>query len=963
MRSLCKSRSLTVFLVLLGVLVLSAANAPAGDPQGAYYSSENDKIFWFIQVTDLHIGISGSQDSLNLLWLVTQGKQVVNPQFIVASGDLTDSTNGNWLGYPNGPYQAEWDEYRSILSQGDVDAGNYYDLPGNHDAYNDQYFAYYRANSIQGQATGSTQISWTRNLGFGTYHFLGVNTADNTGDAFSLFWPYGDYAGLDNGELAFIQENLDLKSGADLTFVFGHHPVTATGDSQDTWLYYGAQNFVSLLDQYSASLYGYGHTHRYSEVLFQGDAYTGYMTGGGIVYLNVDSLGKSTNNQFSVIAVDCNGVSTKTQAIGLWPLVLITTPVDQYVGGVANPYGYEVPSAAENPLRALVFDADTISGVQYRIDGESVWHPMQRVTGNLYLWESTWDGAAISEGEHTIEVQAVGTSTRSDTVVVYVASANQDTTPPTPNPMTWAAPPQAVSGTSITMTATTATDPSGVEYYFDCVTGGCNDSGWQAGAVYTDTGLLPGATCSYAVRARDLSPNLNETAPSNVAMATTPAATNFSPTFTSDPITEIAATEGVPYVAGLSDDATDPDTGDTLTFSKIGGPAWLTVASDGGLTGTPSSQDVGQNSFTVQVSDTAGATDTATLSITVNAAAETYFNAQAETTLQGTVVGSYVNTFTDDGQSEALTEVVKAGKWSVLDHTWAFAVSGGASVEFLVQAHHSPNTEGDHFVFSYSLDNVAFTDMLVVSSTSENTGYQRFALPACTSGTVYVRVKDTDGSRGNTQLDTLWVDHMTIVTRTAGGLPGAASAPSPADGATGVGVSPELTWSPGTNAEWHDVYFGTESTSLLLVSDNQTDLQYAPGPLQAGTTYFWRIDEVNAMGTTTGAQWRFTTAAGACNPETVAVADILTATVRGPAGTSYGKAVVTVVDNCGSPVAGASVSGRFTGDFEGETPQQVSTDAIGQAVFVTSSALRKPTFGFTVTNVVAGNLKYVPNGQ
>jgi hypothetical protein len=957
---------MTAFMVLLGVLVLSAANAPAGDPHGAYYSPDNDKIFWFIQVTDLHIGTSGSQDSVNLSWLVSEGKEVVNPEFIVVSGDLTDSTNGNWLGLPNGPYQAEWDEYRSILSQGGINLDShdyYYDLPGNHDAYNDQYFDYYRANSIQGQATGSTQISWTRDLGFGTYHFLGVNTADNTGDAFSIFWPYGDYAGLDTEELTFIQENLDSNINANLTFVFGHHPVTATGDSQDTWLYYGAQNFVSLLDQYSASLYGYGHTHRYSEVLFQGDDYTGYMTGGGIVYLNVDSLGKSTDNQFSIIAVDCNGVSTKTQAIGVWPLVLITTPVDQNVGGIANPYSYEVPDATDNPLRALVFDAGTISGVKYRIDGESLWHPMEQVANNPYLWEATWDGATMSDGEHTIEVQAIGTTTRSDTIVVYVASANQDTTPPIPNPMTWVDPPQAVSGTSITMTATTATDPSGVEYYFTCVTGGCKDSGWQSGAVYTDTGLLPGSTCGYVVRARDMSPNQNETGPSDVVTATTPAATNVSPTFTSDPIVEIEATEGVPYVAVLSDNATDPDTGDTLTFSKIDGPSWLTIASDGGLTGTPSSQDVGPNSFTVQVSDASGATDTATLSIMVNAAAETYFNAQAETTLQGTVVGSYINTLSDDGVTEALTEVVKAGKWSVLDHTWAFAVSGGASVEFLVQAHHSQNTEGDHFVFSYSFDNVTFTDMLVVQDTFENTGYQRFDLPAYTSGTVYVRVKDTDGSRGNTQLDTLWVDHMSIVTRTAGGLPGAASAPSPVDGATGVITSPELTWSPGTNTEWHEVYFGTESTSLPLVSGPRVDPQYAPGTLQVGTTYFWRIDESNSMGTTTGAQWRFATAAGACTPSTVAVDDILTVTLKGPAGTSYGKAIIAVVDNCGSPVVGALVSGQFTGDFEGEAPQQASTDANGQAEFVTSSALKKPTFGFIVTSVIKDGLTYVPNSQ
>ena len=47
--------------------------------------------------------------------------------------------------------------------------------------------------------------------------------------------------------------------------------------------------------------------------------------------------------------------------------------------------------------------------------------------------------------------------------------------------------------------------------------------------------------------------------------------------------------------------------GDTLTYSKVSGPAWLSVASNGALSGTPGNSDVGANSFTVKVTDAAGA--------------------------------------------------------------------------------------------------------------------------------------------------------------------------------------------------------------------------------------------------------------------------------------------------------------------------------------------------------------------
>jgi hypothetical protein len=272
-------------------------------------------------------------------------------------------------------------------------------------------------------------VSWSRQFPFGKYHFLGINTADNSGDPFSIFEPWGDYAGLDSDELTYIQSQLTLHSDADLTFVFGHHPVTETGVSSDTYLYYGASEFVGLLDTHGASLYGYGHTHRYSEVLFKGDTYTGSMSGDGVVYLNIDSLGKSTDNHFSVIAIDCNGVSTKTQAIDSWPLVLITAPVNSDLDGTPNPYAYSVPDAANNPIRALVFDENSISLVQYRIDNGSQWHPMQPVPGNPHLWEAVWDNSGTAEGEHTIEVQATGSTVKSDIISVYVTPGNSRSMP------------------------------------------------------------------------------------------------------------------------------------------------------------------------------------------------------------------------------------------------------------------------------------------------------------------------------------------------------------------------------------------------------------------------------------------------------------------------------------------------------------------------------------------------------
>ncbi|WP_035616024.1 Calx-beta domain-containing protein [Haloferula sp. BvORR071] len=92
---------------------------------------------------------------------------------------------------------------------------------------------------------------------------------------------------------------------------------------------------------------------------------------------------------------------------------------------------------------------------------------------------------------------------------------------------------------------------------------------------------------------------------------------NRTPAFSSDPIAKAAATEDAAYSGSLGGDAADPDFGDTLTFTKVSGPAWLSVAANGALSGTPGNSNVGANSFTVRVTDPAGLFDDATLNISV----------------------------------------------------------------------------------------------------------------------------------------------------------------------------------------------------------------------------------------------------------------------------------------------------------------------------------------------------------
>ena len=96
---------------------------------------------------------------------------------------------------------------------------------------------------------------------------------------------------------------------------------------------------------------------------------------------------------------------------------------------------------------------------------------------------------------------------------------------------------------------------------------------------------------------------------------------------------------------------------------------------------------------------------------------------------------------------------------------------------------------------------------------------------------------------------------------------------SPPDGSYHLDTWVSLTWSPGATAVSHDVYFGESYEEVYAGTGdtfriNQVATDYLvgfagfpyPDGLVPGTTYYWRIDEVEANGTTKhkGDVWSFT---------------------------------------------------------------------------------------------------------
>jgi regulation of enolase protein 1 (concanavalin A-like superfamily) len=92
-------------------------------------------------------------------------------------------------------------------------------------------------------------------------------------------------------------------------------------------------------------------------------------------------------------------------------------------------------------------------------------------------------------------------------------------------------------------------------------------------------------------------------------------------------------------------------------------------------------------------------------------------------------------------------------------------------------------------------------------------------------------------------------------------VPVEARAPQPANNADNVSVSATVDWRPGREATSHKVTLGTDKAAVAngtATAKTVTDHGLTPDALDFGTTYYWKVDEVNAV-TYPGSVWSFTT--------------------------------------------------------------------------------------------------------
>ena len=279
--------------------------------------------------------------------------------------------------------------------------------------------------------------------------------------------------------------------------------------------------------------------------------------------------------------VDRNGIPDSCEA--RFPSIT-SSPITTAVAGSA--YAYDV-EASHPTADAVLTYALTNAPMGMTINGSSGligWTPALGQVGSHNVEVRVTDLAGLfADQQFTITVSAPAPTSRPPTIISTAPTAAS-----AGNPYTY---------------GVTATDPdSGDTLTFSLPTAPAGMSiDATTGLITWTPALAQAGSHPVTVRVTD-SGGLSADQGYTITVSA-PEPTNRAPTITSTAPT--VATVGQPYTYPAA--ATDPDTGDTLTFSLPTAPAGLTIVPATGLiTWTPSLAQVGSHPVTVRVTDAGG---------------------------------------------------------------------------------------------------------------------------------------------------------------------------------------------------------------------------------------------------------------------------------------------------------------------------------------------------------------------
>jgi hypothetical protein len=302
-------------------------------------------------------------------------QKIINPAFIVNTGDLVDSDYKGFFQRHTGQRTWEWELYQDALTSTGMNSSFYFDMMGNHDVYSNPSFTFYRNYSMSKEI----YYDFTITTDFGKYHFITLHVPEEYG----IRYPFHLFGYLNRTELDWYENRLKEHSDSNLTFTFGHMPAYEIAE--------GKYRFFSLNHQYGVDLYLCGHDHLFNHEMIDGrmPSYcTGHMTDG-----------------FRIIVIDNDIISTAAVYNDKWPVGVISSPVSvQNINMGLSPSRIRII----NEVRVLAWDPTGIKSVEWRAtthktdsNSWSSWSSMNHVDGPLY--SASWMDSLVDDEYHLIQ--------------------------------------------------------------------------------------------------------------------------------------------------------------------------------------------------------------------------------------------------------------------------------------------------------------------------------------------------------------------------------------------------------------------------------------------------------------------------------------------------------------------------------------------------------------------------------
>jgi len=498
--------------------------------------------------------------------------------------------------------------------------------------------------------------------------------------------------------------------------------------------------------------------------------------------------------------------------------------------------------------------ASSAWGSYYYFSGTSMATP--NVTGVAALILSQNPGFSYAQVRDRLLQTArpvPGLSGKVATGGVVNALAALSVTPPEPPP---AAPSnlaaQATGTNSIALTFTdNASDEDGFKVYrsaagadFSLLTTLSADT-----TAHTDEGLSAGTSYTYEVTAFNTA---GESAASNTATATTDTEPVTLPSAPS--ALSAQATSFDTVVLNFTDNADNED-GFEISRSVAGAAFSVLTTLDADVTSFADSGLEAETAYAYRVLAFNAAGDSATsnqaTATTPAAPSSEQVVALSDQPVAGTVSGSVVATYANDGVTQSITEIESGGRpnrrHSYLEHRWVFSLppSTGATVHANAWSNAAESSEG--FEFSYSLNGSSYVSMFTLAGGNENSA-STYLLPPGAAGTLTIRVTDTDQTRGASVLDTVYIDHLYVEAAfeqvDPPVAPGTPVVLSSVPGAIQIGWADNATDESGYEVERADA--GGQFAVIANLGADSTE--FLDDTVASATAYRYRVRAVNVGG-------------------------------------------------------------------------------------------------------------------